>query len=217
MVVNFDKQRQDLVNELFGKVIKSENVKNAFLSVKREFFVREDLIEYAYFDDALPIGFGQTISQPTTIAIMLELLDVEDGMRVLEVGVGCGYVCALLSFLVGPKGKVYGTEIIKELKDIAENNLKKHKIENVELYAKDGSLGLVEKAPFDRIIISAACPYFPKPLVDQLKDKGKIVAPIGDKYSQQLEVLTKSNGKIVKVKYPGLFVFVPLRGEFGFK
>lgn len=215
---DFADLREQLVEYMRGRSVKSENVKNAFLNVKREIFVPEDIVEYAYADDALPIGFGQTISQPSTIAVMLELLEIREGMRVLEVGAGSGYVLALLSELVGKKGKVYGVDLIKELVERAKNNLKKQGCKNVELVFGDGSKGWVEKAQFDRVLVSCGCPYIPKPLFDQLVEGGIVVAPVGDRFTQMMHVMRKVKGKPMKSEYPaGYFAFVPLKGEFGWK
>lgn len=215
---DFEALREQLVEYMRGSAIKSDNVRKAFLAVKRELFVGEDNFEYAYADDALPVGYGQTISQPSTIAVMLELLGVEEGMKVLEVGAGTGYVLALLSELVGKKGKVYGIDLVKELTDRAKNNLKKQGCRNVEIIFEDGSRGWPEKAPFDRILVSASCPFIPKPLFDQLKEGGKVVAPVGDRWTQAMETIVKKDGKPLKSQYlEGYFVFVPLRGEFGWR
>jgi len=198
--------------------IKNESVKNAFLNVKRELFVAENMQAHAYADDALPIGHNQTISQPTTIAIMLELLDVKEGMKVLEVGAGCGYVVALLSQLVGEKGKVNGIEIVPELLERSKKNLEKIGAVNVTLISGDGSKGWDNEQEFDRILLSASCPFVPKPLLDQLREKGKIVAPVGDPYTQQLITIMKKGNQILKQEYPyGYFAFVPLKGKHGWK
>jgi len=214
--MNFEMERRKLVEYISGFAIKSPEIKKAFLSVQRENFLPEANKEQAYQDNATPIGLGQTISQPSTIAVMLELLKVEKGMKVLEIGSGYGYVQALLSHLV-EDGKVYGIEYLEELTEQSKKNLEKEGRKNCEIKTGDGSLGWEEKAPFDRVIFSCACPFIPKPVFDQLKEKGKIVAPTGDQYSQVLETMTKFNGKPVKEEYPGAsFIFVPLRGKHGY-
>ena len=185
----------------------SKDILNAFSKVKRENFIPENMKNFAYEDNALPIGEGQTISQPYTIATMLALLSLKKGQRVLEAGSGCGYVLALISKIVGSKGKVYGIEIIKSLADKSKINLIEYS--NVAVYNKNGKEGLNEKAPFDRIIISAALEEIPEHLVQQLKDKGLIVAPIGSQYEQTLTSFQKVNDKLeVREEIPG-FVFVP--------
>ncbi len=215
--IGFAEKRKQLV-EFMDYNVGSPLIKKAFLNVKRELFVPQHLQQSAYIDEALPIGFGQTISQPSTIAIMLEMLELQEGQKVLEVGSGCGYVLALLSEIVGEKGKVFGIEIVRELLPIAEKNLKAQGSKNVSLSAGDGSLGLQEQAQFDRILVSAACPFVPKPLFDQLAEKGIAVAPVGDKFTQEIQQMKKVQGKPMKKEYPGtFFAFVPLKGKFGFK
>ena len=183
----------------------SKEILNAFSKVKRENFIPKELKSYAYEDIALPIGEGQTISQPYTIAMMLSLLELKKPQKVLEVGSGCGYALALLSEIVGKNGKVFGIEIIKELADKSKQNLKDY---NVEVYNKNGAEGLKEKAPFHCILISAACKEIPKTLLSQLKDNGIIVAPVGEHEQSLVAVQKKKNKFIVKKEIPG-FVFVP--------
>lgn len=214
---DFHTQRKQLV-EYISPSIKSPEIKKAFLEVHRENFLPEQYKKYSYYDESVQIGFGQTISQPTTIAHMLELLDAKPGMKVLEVGSGSGYVIALLSKLAGAQGKVFGIEFLKELKEQAEQNLKKEKVLNFELKQGDGAQGWEENSPFDRILISCACPFIPKKLFDQLKEGGKIVAPVGDPNAQTLEILEKAKGRPFKKTYEGgMFVFVPMKGKEGFR
>ena len=147
---------------------------------------------------------------------MLELLELKKGQIVLEIGSGSGYVLALLSKIVGSTGKVFGIELFLELVKRSKKTLQDLKMENIEVFQKDGSLGLIEKAPFDRILVSAACPFIPKPLFDQLKEKGVIVAPCGDKFTQMMQIMRKIKGKPIKQDYlETYFAFVPLKGEFG--
>ncbi|MEK6941715.1 MAG: protein-L-isoaspartate O-methyltransferase [archaeon] len=214
----FWKKRKELVNEMkTDGAVSSKKTEEAFLKVKRELFVPPCLEKEAYENTALSIGFGQTISQPSTIAVMLEMLGVKPGEKVLEVGSGCGYVLALLSELAGKKGKVFGVEAVKELFEISKKNLKKQGCKKVEVACSDGSLGLPKAAPFDKIIVSAACPFLPKPLFDQLKEGGRAVAPIGDRGTQMIQAVSKKNGKPLKSDYlENYFVFVPLLGKEGF-
>lgn len=185
----------------------SKKILNAFSKVKRQNFIPEELRDKAYEDRALPIGKSQTISQPYTIAIMLSFLELKEGQRVLELGSGCGYVLGLISEIVGKKGKVYGVEIIPELAEKSKINLKDYK--NIKIYNKDGKKGLEKQAPFDRIIISAACERIPKKVLSQLENKALVVAPVGPRYSQTLVVIQRieDNFKIKKSKSG--FVFVP--------
>ncbi len=211
----FEEKRKILVQKMKANgCLKSKEVENAFLKVKRELFFPKNLMDYAYSDEAFPIGFGQTISQPSTIAVMLELLEAKKGMRVLEVGGGSGYVCALLGEIVGAKGRVFGIELVEGLFQIAKKNLIENKSKNVELFLGDGSRGLIEKSPFDRVLVSAACPFIPNSLFEQLKEKGRIVAPVGGSYSQQMVTVEKINGKRKQTIASGYFVFVPLKGDY---
>lgn len=196
--------------------LKSKNIEDALRKYKREFFVPENLKYLAYKDFPISIGYNQTISQPSTVVIMTEALEVKKGEKVLEIGTGSGWQAAILSYLVCEKGFVYTIEIIHELVEFAKNNLKKLKIKNVEVFEGDGSLGLKEKAPFDKIIVTAACPDIPKPLLEQLKIGGIMVIPVGNLYLQDMLVIKKSKDKIEK-KSIGSFMFVPLVGKYGFK
>ncbi len=214
--MNLQEQNKRLV-EMLRKAgyIKTESVEKAFLSAPRHLFVPEHLLKYAYNDEPLPIGYGQTISQPSTVAIMTELLQAEAGNKVLEIGSGSGWQAAILARIVGEEGKVYTVEINRELAEFAKKNLAKLGIRNVEIICKNGSLGLPEKAPFDRIIVTAACPSV-EHLLGQLKVNGRLVAPVGDEHVQKMVVYEKRKNKIEKLEYPGYFVFVPLRGKRGF-
>ncbi len=198
------------------KIITDRKVLDAFQKVERENFISEHLEKEAYADVPLPIGYGQTISQPTTIALMTEALELKKGLKVLEVGTGSGYQAALIANIIGGKGKVITTEIIPQLAEFARANLKKAKIMNVIVLEKDGSQGHKEEAPYDRIIVTAAAPEVPKHLLEQLKEKGILLAPVGDLYNQEmLKVRKLKNGK-TKTENLGDFVFVPLRGSEGF-
>ena len=200
-------QKQILLKSLKEKGF-SKEILNAFSKVKREDFVPENLKSRSYEDIPLPLGFQQTISQPYTIATMLSLLELKRDLKILEVGSGCGYVLALLSNIVGKNGKVFGIEIIKELAEKSKENLKGYK--NVKIKIGNGRLGLPEESPFNRILISAGYKEIPKPLISQLKEKGIIVAPIGNAYGQDLIAYQKINQKLkLKEKIPG-FIFVPL-------
>ena len=185
----------------------SKEILEGFSKVKRENFISKDLREFAYNDISLPIGKNQTISQPYTISIMLSLAELKKGENVLEIGSGCGYVLALLSEIVGKKGKVFGVEIIKELFELSKGNLKEY--DNVEVYNKNGFFGLKEKAGFDKILISAAIEKIPELLISQLKNNGFIVSPIGNQYEQSIISFKKIKNELkIKKQIPG-FVFVP--------
>jgi protein-L-isoaspartate(D-aspartate) O-methyltransferase len=164
----------------------------------------------------LAIGYNQTISQPTTVVAMTEELNVKSGQRILEVGSGSGWQAALLSQLVGEKGRIYSIEIVKELADFAKSNIKKLGVDNVEVILRDGSIGLKEEAPYDRIIVTAAAPDIPNSLLDQLIVGGIMVIPVGNMYLQDMLVVKKTKNGFDK-KSIGDFMFVPLVGEKGFK
>ena len=181
------KQKENLVKYWKGNnVIRDEKVIEAFMKIPRENFVLNENLHEAYGDYPLDINYGATISQPTTVVIMLEALDVKKGDKILEIGTGSGYTATLLSVLVGNKGKIYSIDIIRELVYLAKNNLKKLKIKNVKIIHEDGSKGLKKYAPYDRIIVTCACKEVPKPLIKQLKDKGILLIPVGSRHVQQM-------------------------------
>lgn len=196
--------------------LKSKQVEEALRKIPRHSFVPESIRHLAYRDTPLSIGYDQTISQPSTVVAMTEALDVKKNQKILEIGTGSGWQTSILSYLIGDKGFVYTIEFIKKLAEFARNNLKKMRTRNVEVFVRDGSLGLEEKAPFDRIMITAACPDIPKPLINQLKVDGIMVIPVGDVYLQEMMIVKKMK-KGVEKKSIGNFMFVPLVGKYGFK
>lgn len=211
----FRERREKLVEHLRRRGIKDERVLSAMLKVPRHLFVPPELSEEAYNDYPLPIGHGQTISQPYIVALMTEALEVKENHRVLEIGTGSGYQCAILAELAK---EVYSVERIPELALRAQRVLSLLGYNNVWIKIDDGTLGWPEYAPYDRIIVTAGAPKIPEPLIEQLDKGGIMVIPVGDEYSQELLVVTKltEDGK-VKVKSLGGCVFVKLRGEYGWK
>ena len=191
-----------------------ESVIDAMSRVPRELFVPDHLVIRAYDDTPLPIAHNQTISAPHMVAIMCDLLDLGEGMTVLEVGGGSGYHAAVMANLVGPQGHIYSVERIAELAGLARKNLESARIKNVTVIEADGSIGLPEHAPYDRISVAATAPYIPEPLKQQLKIGGKMVLPVGRNY-QELLLVTRKNGFVTEEKMG--VVFVPLIGEQGFK
>jgi len=193
--------KEDLIESLRREGFSSRIVK-AFEKVAREEFVPESLGDMAYDDMALPLEKGATISQPYTIAFMLKLLELQKGLKILEIGSGCGYVLALLSEIT--KGEIYGVEIIESLANKSKKTLVGYG--NVRVYGQDGSQGLKEKGPFDRILVSASASEMPGGLFRQLNDDGILVSPVGNSIWQ----IKKDHGEIIRKEFPG-FVFVPLR------
>lgn len=183
-------------------------IEEAFASVPREIFVPAYLKEQSVIDAPLPIGFGQTISQPTTVRLMLEWLDVQAGEKVLDVGSGSGWTTALLARVVGPKGKVYAVEKIPELVEMGRDNCRVAGIDNAEFFQAGVEFGLADKAPFNRILVSAAADKLPQILLKQLADKGKVVIPVENDI---LEIQKDGEDYIIK-NHRG-FVFVPLIGS----
>jgi len=198
-------QKKDLIN--FWKnseLINDERLIDAFKKVKREYFVLDE--NEAYEDRALPILNQQTISQPSTIMIMLQALELKEDDKILEVGTGSGYNLALICKMV--KGIVYSLEIHKELIEFAEKNLRKARIKNYNIYHRNGYFGFKEESPFDKIIVTAAPREIPIELIKQLKIDGIMVVPVGE-YSQKLVKIIKKKDNIIKIDL-GDFLFVPM-------
>lgn len=181
-------------------------IEKAFAKIPRRRFVPEDLRDRADIDAPLPIGFGQTISQPTTVRMMLRWLEPEPGNKVLDIGSGSGWTSGLLSVIVGNKGKVYAVETIPELVELGRSNCQKFGLKNVSFHKAGKEYGLPKSAPYDRILVSAAAQEFPAQLLKQLKAEGKIVIPVKDNI---LEITKTSKAEHETVTHPG-FVFVPL-------
>lgn len=214
----FERENKSLIEYMKGLgYLKSPQLEKALLKTPRHLFVPSHLSDIAYRDIPLSIGFGQTISQPSTVVIMTELLKPKQGQKILEVGTGSGWQAALLARLVSRSGFVYTIEKIRELVEYAKENLKKLDIKNIFVVGGDGSQGLEKFAPYDRIIVTAACPEVPKLLVKQLKTGGKMVLPIGDLYTQKMTIIKKTESGLKKEELAGYFVFVPLIGEYGFR
>lgn len=187
-------------------VLYTPHIEEAFLVVDRKNFVTEESRKYAYVDEALSIGHGQTISQPYTVAFMLELLAPSPGERILDVGSGSGWSTALLAHIVGKAGHVFGVEIMPKLVKFGQKNLNIYNFSQADIRQANDELGLKKEAPFDKILVSAGCNKVPEELVAQLHTGGVMVIPIND----ALWKITKlPNNKIGTEVYAG-FVFVPL-------
>ena len=199
--------------QLIPRGITDERVIAAMKKVPRHLFVPEAIQHIAYDDMALSIGEGQTISQPYMVAVMTELLSLKGNEKVLEIGTGSGYQAAILAEL---SKEVYTVERIAALADTAKAKFKSLDYPGIQIKVSDGTLGWPEKAPFDRILVTAGTPHIPKPFTEQLTDGGIILAPVGDRSSQQLLRITKSEDTL-KEEYHTPCVFVPLIGEYGWK
>ncbi|MBU1077229.1 MAG: protein-L-isoaspartate(D-aspartate) O-methyltransferase [Spirochaetes bacterium] len=197
--------------QLVSRGIRDKKVLKAMREVPRDNFVAEDMAESAYDDHPLPIGEGQTISQPYMVALMSELLQLRGKEKVLEIGTGSGYQTAVLARL---SRRVFTIDRIDELIDKSRENLSRLNIKNVEFLKGDGTLGWKEFAPYDRIIVTAGSPEIPDPLVMQLAEGGIMVIPVGDLFSQTLKVIRKQSGK-TDVENTIECVFVKLIGRHG--
>ncbi len=203
------KHRWRMVNEqLVPRGISNESILDAMYKVPRHKFVPQGLIERAYDDCPLPIGMGQTISQPYIVAFMTELLNINKGDEVLEVGTGSGYQAAILAEI---GCEVYTIEIVESLSWRAKEILQDLGYKNIRFKIGDGYMGWEEHAPYDSIIVTAAPPQVPAPLVEQLKEGGKIVIPVGD-YYQELLLLKKTKDGVKQKKVTPVR-FVPMTGE----
>jgi len=197
-------------------IIKDKRVIEAFKAIPREKFIPEEHVKEAYDDYPLSIGKGQTISQPTTVMLMTEALELKEGDKVLEVGAGSGYQAAIIAKIIGSKGKVITTEIILELAEFAQKKIKKLKIKNVKIVNHDGSRGYEKESHYDKIIVTAACPKIPPPLLKQLKNNGILVAPVGPVFLGQSMLKIRKKRNKFEEENLGDFVFVPLKGKYGY-
>ena len=199
-----------LVQYLITKgVLRTPLIIEAFRSVDRKNYVRPEHRADAYGDYPLSIGYGQTISQPTTVAFMFELLQPEPGQIILDVGTGSGWTTALLAHLVGKSGRVWGVELVPELVLMGKKNLEQNQVSNASIQEARSEIGLVEHAPYDRILVSAAATELPDELMPQLKTDGILVCPVGGAI---WKVTKRESGPLAIEKYGG-FVFVPLVGH----
>jgi protein-L-isoaspartate(D-aspartate) O-methyltransferase len=210
--MDFEKAREEMIRyQIKGRGIKDKRVLWAMSIVPREKFVLKENEKEAYLDCPLPIGMGQTISQPYMVALMTQCLSLEGSECILEVGTGSGYQAAILSKLAK---MVYTVERLKNLADRAEKIFKELEIKNVKVVGGDGTNGLKEYSPYDGIIVTAGAPEIPKSLINQLKERGRIVIPVGNSFSQDLLLGKKEKGKL-KIQNYGGCIFVPLLGKYG--
>jgi len=191
---DFAAQKKAMVREqIEARGITDQRVLAAMNKVERHLFVPPDQSSRAYGDHPLPIGYGQTISQPFIVAFMTEALHVTRNMKVLEIGTGSGYQAAILSELCD---SVFTVEIFPQLAHKAKNLLKTLRYENVFVKSGDGYKGWAEHAPYNAVIVTCSPTHVPQPLIDQLADGGKMIIPVGEKYDQQLVIMTRKNGKL---------------------
>jgi len=213
-VINFEKERLRMVEEqIAGRDVKDERVLATMRKVPRHEFLPEAIRGMAYQDSALPVGEAQTMSQPYMVGMMTELLELKGSERVLEIGTGSGYQAAILAELCD---KVYTVERIKMLADRARLNLDRLGYRSVAIKVYDGTYGWKEMAPFDAILVTAGSPDIPAPLIEQLKEGGRMVIPVGERFGQTLLKIVKTpQGPVIERSIP--CVFVPLIGNHGWK
>ncbi len=205
--------RERLANSLPKKGITDENVIQAIRTIPRHWFVESALNDSAYEDRALPIAENQTISQPYTVAFQTQLLDLKPGMKILEIGTGSGYQCAILCQM---GMKVYTVELNRKLFEKARSVLAELDCSPAAMLCGDGSLGWEKYQPYDRILVTAACPDIPEALRRQLGNGGKLVLPLGNLDIQEMCIVTKKSAHEFDIQRLDTFKFVPLKGKHGF-
>jgi protein-L-isoaspartate(D-aspartate) O-methyltransferase len=201
-----EKRERMVKDQIEKRGVSDKLVLQAIRNVKRHWFVPEDRIEEAYDDGPLPIGYGQTISQPYIVAYMTEVIQPKAESKVLEIGTGSGYQAAVLGEIVK---EVYTIEIVPELANAAAERLKKRGYNKVRVKQADGYYGWKENGPYDAIIVTAAAEFVPPPLIEQLKDNGKMIIPIGSPFMTQTLMLIQKEGKKIKTKNLLPVRFVP--------
>jgi protein-L-isoaspartate(D-aspartate) O-methyltransferase len=212
--MDFENLRKNMVEtQIKRRGIKNQRVLSAMLKIPRHVFVPENFQKLSYTDQPLPIGDGQTISQPYMVALMTEALDPQSQDKVLEIGTGSGYQTAILAELCK---EIYTIERIPQLAIRAQNIIRELGYQNVFFKIGDGSQGWSEFAPYDKIIVTAGAPDIPEPLIQQLKEEGKMVIPVGSRWTQELRLVTKKKGDIQVEDICGC-VFVPLLGRYAWK
>lgn len=205
--MDFQKQKTQLISQLKEEGITNQRILQALKKVPRENFVPKQYQNLAYANHPLPIGQGQTISQPYTVAFMLQELELKPNQKVLEIGTGSGYNAAIIAELIKSNGQLYTTEIYQKLIKKAQKSLKNYS--NIKFIKTNGSQGYPQAAPYDRIVATAAPKEIPQPWLNQLKDKGILITPIGQR--TQIMVKIKKLKKKIKKQELGYFQFVPLK------
>ncbi len=204
--------RKKLVGILHEKGIQDKKILHAFNIVPRHHFFPPEFLIHAYQDKAFPIGEGQTISQPYTVAFQTELLNITPGDKVLEIGTGSGYQCSILKIL---EANVFTIEFNRKLFESAKQLLRKMG-HSAHFFYGDGSVGLKHHAPYAAILVTAGAPGVPKALIDQLASGGRLVIPVGNRKKQQMVRITKTGNKLIKEEFTS-FSFVPLVGKDGWR
>lgn len=204
---------QMVETQLISRGISNPLVLNTMKKVLRHKFIPENLQSLAYEDGPLPIGEGQTISQPYMVAIMTEKLGLKGGEKVLEIGTGSGYQAAVLAEIAK---EVWTVERIPSIAERSKKIFDELGYKNIKVVVGDGTLGLPKEAPFNGIIVTAGAPFIPQPLIDQLADGGRLVIPVGERFGQTLKIAVK-HGSNVEVEDCIGCVFVPLVGEYGWR
>lgn len=208
----FEAQRNRMVKEqIIARGISDAQVISAMLRIERHLFVPAEYVQMAYKDGPLPIGYGQTISQPYIVAFMTDILKLKSGERVLEIGTGSGYQAAVLAEICD---SVYSIEVVPQLSKRASSLLKKLGYSNILIKTGDGYKGWKEHAPFDAIIVTCSPTHIPKPLEEQLAEGGRMIIPVREKYVQQMVYLIKKDGKLYRKKVLPVS-FVPMVNEKG--
>jgi protein-L-isoaspartate(D-aspartate) O-methyltransferase len=208
---HWERQRRGLIEKIRETGVDNLEVLRAFDLVPRHTFLPESVSHRAYEDSAVPIGYGQTASQPSIQALYLQLLEIQPRDRVLEIGTGSGYQTALLAHLAE---RVYSIERVRELSVRARAALDQLRISNVALLVGDGTVGWTRYAPYDAILVSAGAPSVPQPLLDQLAPGGRMLIPLGDRDMQKLTLVRKTPEGVQTTEVSAC-VFVPLLGRFG--
>jgi protein-L-isoaspartate(D-aspartate) O-methyltransferase len=209
---NFAEERRLMVeSQIRKRGVADERVLLAMATVPRHEFAPRSRVHQAYADEPLPIGYGQTISQPYIVAAMLASLELTGREKVLEIGTGCGYQAAVVSLLAR---EVHTVEHLPELAQSSAERLRRLGYRNVHVHYGDGTLGFADFSPYGAILIAAAAPTVPEPLLEQLAEGGRLVAPVGEEDRQELQLFTKRASQLI-VKQCGPCRFVPLMGKYG--
>jgi protein-L-isoaspartate(D-aspartate) O-methyltransferase len=209
--VRYAGYRRKLIEDIRRRGVDDLDILQLFDRVPRHLFLPEGVQPRAYEDAAIPIGFGQTASQPSLQAYYLKVLAPGENDKVLEIGTGCGYLTALLSLMAD---RVYSVERIRELSQRARTALDAFGVKNAALLVGDGTIGWRKYAPFDVIVVSAASPSVPQALVDQLADGGRMLIPVGQRDMQSLTLVRRSGDEVTEEIVGGAVTFVPLLGRF---